>query len=193
MNITVFGGAFDPPHFGHLKIINSLFEQKIADEVWLVPTGVHDFDKKMQSAEIRIAMLELLIAELPPKLQSKIKINTCELNRPGVSQTYDTLLELSAQKPQDKFSWIMGSDNLAKFHLWENYQRILTKFLVYIYPRLGFAMKPLYNGMVVLSGVEQVEVSSTKIKEILAKDSTEKLADFLPKTILQYIQLHNLY
>lgn len=193
MNITVFGGAFDPPHFGHLQIINTLFEQKIADEVWLVPTGVHDFDKNMQSAEKRIAMLQLLIAEFPASIQAKIKINTCELERPGVSQTYDTLTELSVLQPQDKFFWVMGSDNLAKFHLWENYQRMLTEFLVYIYPRLGFPMQPLYTGMLPLSGVEQIRVSSTKIKEILSEGLIQELTEFLPPSILKYIQTQKIY
>jgi len=193
MKITVFGGAFDPPHYGHQQIIASLFKQGMADEVWLVPTGVHDFDKKMQSAQHRIAMLKLLIAEFEPALKSKIKIETCELNRTGVSQTYDTLTELASQHPEHLFAWIMGSDNLAKFHLWENYDRMLAEYPVYIYPRFGFDLQPLYQGMIPLSGVEQIKVSSTLIKEKLAQQAQQDLVKLLPSSILAYLQTNKLY
>ncbi len=202
MKIAVFGGAFDPPHLGHLQIIKTLFQQEVADEVWLVPTGIHDFDKQMQPARHRITMLKLLIEAAPDRVQDKIKINRCELERGGVSQTYDTLAELAGRHPQHQLSWVMGSDNLAKFHVWENYQRLLTEFLVYIYPRLGFALQPMYTGMIPLTGVERIKVSSTKIKELLqsaevenpaAKQVRNQLNELLPAEILKHIKDESLY
>lgn len=191
MNITLFGGAFDPPHLGHLQIIISLFEQNLADEVWLVPTGVHDFDKKMSCAETRVKLLELIIGQLPEKYQLKAKIEKCELEREGVSQTAETLDELAKKYPQDRFSWVLGSDNLEKFHLWDGYQKILSNYLVYVYPRQNYPMRPLYTGMIPLTGVREVEASSTEVKKRLK--ISQSVMDLLPKSILDYIVEHKLY
>ncbi|KUK79433.1 MAG: putative nicotinate-nucleotide adenylyltransferase [Microgenomates bacterium 39_7] len=191
MNITLFGGAFDPPHLGHLQIIISLFEQNLADEVWLVPTGVHDFDKKMSCAETRVKLLELIMNHLPEKYQSKVKIEKCELEREGVSQTAETLEELAEKHPQDRFSWVLGSDNLEKFHLWDGYQKILSNYLVYVYPRQNYPMRPLYTGMIPLTGVRKVKASSTEVKKRLKIN--QSVMDLLPKSILDYIVEHKLY
>jgi len=191
MTIAIFGGAFDPPHLGHLKIIKSLLEQDIADEVWLVPTGVHDFDKQMVLSEHRLQMLELLLGNLETSLKNSVKINKFELNSTEVNQTYDTLQELAAQNPEEKLSWIMGADNLAKFHLWDNYQQILSNYLVYIYPRPGYQMQPLYTGMIPMTGVEQTSISSTEIREYISSGDKTKLQ--LPLSIFEYIKKHQLY
>lgn len=191
MKIALFGGAFDPPHLGHRQVVASLLEQNLVSEVWLVPTGIHDFNKQMLPSKHRLKMLELLLAAFPASLQKKVRIELCELNRPGVSHTIDTLDQLAQQHSTHQFSWVIGSDNLEKFHLWERYQQILAKYLVYVYPRVSFAMNPLYTGMVPLVGVEQVRVSSTEIKQkVKEKLSIEGL---LPSTILQYITDNQLY
>ena len=191
MKITLFGGAFDPPHLGHLQIIASLFEQQLADEVWLVPTGVHDFDKQMSPAETRVDLLELAIKQLPEKYQSKVRIEKCELEREGISQTAETLEELVKKYPSHQFSWVLGSDNLEKFHLWDGYQKILSNHLVYVYPRENFSMRPLYTGMVPLAGVKKVEASSTEVRKRLK--ISQSVIDLLPKSILDYIVEHQLY
>ncbi len=196
MNIFIFGGAFDPPHLGHQQIIEGVLnyrsgESWLADELWLVPTGTHDFGKKMTSPQHRLKMLELIIAALPQDFQPRAKINSSELEREGVNQTYDTLVELAEQYPQHQFSWVMGSDNLAKFYLWENYDNLMAQFKVYIYPRAGVELKPWYESMTVLEKVKEMAVSSTQVKENLkVKKSITSLV--LP-TIQTYIQEHRLY
>jgi nicotinate-nucleotide adenylyltransferase len=191
MNITLFGGAFDPPHLGHLQIITSILDQNLADEVWLVPTGVHDFDKQMSSAETRVKLLELIMNHLPKDHRYKVKIEKCELEREGVSQTAETLDELASRHPEHTFSWVLGSDNLEKFHLWEGHQKILSNYLVYVYPRNKYPMRPLYTGMIPLTGVERVEVSSTEVKKRLK--ISQSVINLLPKSILDYVVEHKLY
>lgn len=191
MTIAIFGGAFDPPHLGHFKIIKSLLDQEIADEVWLVPTGVHDFDKKMVEAAHRVKMLGLLVDNLEAPLKSSVKINDLELNSTEVNQTFDTLQELDSKNPNDRICWIMGADNLAKFHLWDNYQQILSNYLVYIYPRPGYQMQPLYTGMIPMTGVEQVKISSTDIRKQVSLNKNRTVD--LPVSIFEYIKKHQLY
>jgi len=191
MHISLFGGAFDPPHLGHLQVITDLLLNKIADQVWLVPTGVHDFQKMMHSADDRLEMLELLISQLPINLQKQTRIESCELERPGISHTIDTLEYLSAKYPQHTFSFVIGSDNLDKFHLWHGYQRILEKYKVFVYPRANFPMKPFYQGMIALLNVKPIVVSSTEIKKRLKEELS--VTDYLPNSILDFITHNKLY
>ncbi len=191
MKIALFGGAFDPPHLGHLQVIVNLFENRLADEVWLVPTGTHDFHKLMQPAPIRLKMLEMLIDQIPFKHRDKVKIERCELEREGVSHTIDTLNQLSKQYPHDDLYFVIGSDNLQKFHLWDRYQEILEKFPVIVYPRVNYPMSSTYKSMIPLTGVKQFLASSTEIKKrIIERKSVD---DMLPQEILDFIQKERLY
>jgi nicotinate-nucleotide adenylyltransferase len=196
MNIIIFGGAFDPPHLGHQQIIEGVLNYRfsknlLADELWLVPTGTHDFGKKMTTPQHRLKMLELIIAALPQDIQSRVKVNLCELKRAGVNQTYDTLVELAEQHPQHQFSWVMGSDNLAKFHLWENYDHLMARFKVYIYPRAGVKLEPWYEPMTVLKKVKEMTVSSTQVRENLT--ARKSIDDLVLPEIQAYIREHQLY
>lgn len=225
-HIILFGGAFDPVHLGHQQVVASLLQQQLADEVWYVPTGEHDFGKQMTSAKHRLAMLELVVPtrksidgltsskqqvasksvlsnqqpvsdqalfkqQSSVELASKVKIETCELSRTGGSHTFDTLEQLSKTHPDKQFSWVIGSDNLAKFHLWHNWQAMLQKYSFYIYPRQNFAMQPLYNGMIALNNFPIIAISSTSIREkVQAKQAIDDLVD---KKVLAYIKQQGLY
>lgn len=185
MHIALFGGSFDPPHQAHQIIAQYLLDQKIADEVWYVPVGEHHFAKKMSPAKNRVAMLQGIINS------SRIKIENYELNHSGISYSYGTLLAMSKKYPQHTFSWIIGSDNLASFHKWHEYKKLLAKFTVYVYPRQGFPFQPLYPGMVPLEGVKRMRTSSTIVREkIRTHLSIARLVD--PK-VAQYIKVHRLY
>lgn len=191
MKIALFGGAFDPPHLGHLQVIINLFENKLADEVWLVPTGTHDFQKQMQPASIRLKMLEMLVDQLPLEYRDKVRIEQCELEREGVSHTIDTLNQLSKQHSHDDLYFVIGSDNLEKFHLWERYLEILERYPVIVYPRINYPFDSIYEGMIPLSGVKQILASSTEIRKRLIEQ--ESVEDMLPQEILDFIQKERLY
>lgn len=191
MKIALFGGAFDPPHLGHLQVIVNLFEKKLADEVWLVPTGTHDFQKQMQPAQIRLKMLEMLIDQIPLEYRDKVRIEQCELERKGVSHTIDTLNQLSRQYSHDDLYFVIGSDNLEKFHLWDRYQEILEKYPVIVYPRVNYRTDLIYKGMIPLTGVKQILASSTEIKKRFIKQ--KPVEDMLPQIILDFILENQLY
>ena len=180
----VFGGAFDPPHLGHEQIVENILESKICDQIWLVPVGIHDFEKNMTPAKHRLAMLQ-------SHLRDQVLLNLCEINRPKVSHTFDTLEELSQQYPDYQFSFLIGSDNLAKFHLWHDYEKMLEKYHFYVYPRAGFPFVPLYPGMIPLGKMPEIKVSSTQIRENLkAGKSVQQL---LKKEVAAYIFKYKLY
>lgn len=191
MKIVLFGGAFDPPHLGHQYITQSLLDHKIADEVWYVPSKDHPFSKKMTSVTHRLAMLELIVEDNP-----HIKIEKFELEKEGIGYSFETLEALSEKYPQHEFSWVIGSDNLAKFHLWHDgkgrdFQELLKNFRFYVYPRKGYAFEPLYENMVPLHHVHEVEVSSTDVR--MAVSEGIMYSQWVVPAVKEYIEAHNLY
>lgn len=187
MKVTIFGAAFDPPHLGHQKIALSLLEQRLADSVWLLPVKEHAFGKKLAHESDRLAMVELL-AEILPK---KIRVERCELDQKGTSYTYQTLQQLSTLHPQHTFSFVIGSDNLTRFQEWQNYEQMLEKFPFFVYPRVGFPMSPIRKGMIVLENVEPIEVSSTQVRNLVAKG--QGVDHLVPKSIQKFVAKKDLY
>jgi nicotinate-nucleotide adenylyltransferase len=184
MQIALFGGAFDPPHKGHQQIITQVLEHHIVEEVWLVPVKNHPFGKGVSPATDRVAMLQ-------PLLSKRVRIEKFELEEKGPSYTLYTLDTLSAQYPEHRFSWIIGSDNLPNFHKWFHYQEMLQKYTFYVYPRKGFPFTPLYPGMEALHNIPEIEVSSTEVREKV--QDHEPVTGLVDPQVEQYIKDHNLY
>lgn len=184
MNISLFGGAFDPPHNGHITIASALLNLQYADEVWFLPVGNHAFNKNMSSPEHRIAMLRLI-------LQDNMLIEMFELRQQTTNYTFQTLEALSVLHPEHTFSFVIGSDNLGTFDKWQQHTSLLKKYTVRVYPRKHFALQPLHENMVVLENVKEIEVSSTLVREKLKKG--ESISQLVPEDVAEYIQLHRLY
>ncbi len=184
MNITLFGGTFDPPHLGHSAIAAALLAQSIADRVWFLPVGEHAFEKHFLPREHRLAMLELV-------KEKHQRIETFELFTQGTSRTYETLSTLAAIYQQHTFSFVIGSDNLARFSEWEHYRDLLAQFPVFVYPRAGYPVTPLYPGMTLLSGVEPVQISSSEVRAAVA--ANKPLDRLVKPAVAEYIFKHKLY
>lgn len=184
MKITLFGGAFDPPHNGHLQISRELLRQQLADEVWFLPVKYHAFDKQMLSDQARLAMLSLII-------EPHTRVEIFELTQNSVNFTYHTLKILSQRYPEHTFSFVIGSDNLGLFHQWDKFENLVEEFTFFVYPRKGYPLQPLQKNMILLEGVTEVDVSSTQVRERL--QSGESISDLVPAKVEQYIQNNALY
>lgn len=186
--ILLFGAAFDPPHLGHELMVREALRLEWWDGVWLLPAKRHPFSKQLAPTAQRLAMLQLLVVDLA---DPRVRVEEYELNQDVVGYTYRTLKALSANHPNDDFSFLVGSDNLAQFHRWDQYQQMLDEFPFYVYPRSGFPLRPLYPGMIPLSDVEQVNISSTQVRNLI-KDKQSVSHLILPQ-IAEYIEQHQLY
>jgi nicotinate-nucleotide adenylyltransferase len=203
MKIAILGGSFDPPHLGHILIARQVIEFAGIDQVWLMPnysTAAHHaiFQKKLSPPEDRLAMAKLLEEE-------KIKASDFEFKNNQKSITIITLRMLSKQYPQHTFYWIMGSDKLEKFHLYDDWQEIITKYHLIIFPREhmlwhleervkeSLTLQTIPDNIIVLHNKELIltNASSTAIRERVSKNLP---IDFivLPK-VGEYIKIHELY
>lgn len=199
MRITLFGAAFDPPHLGHQQIAVSLIQQKLTDEVWLVPVKEHPFGKRLASPADRLAMTSLLAESINQQLfslknqvtQNLVRVETFELEETGISYSYRTLSVLSEKYSDFQFSFVIGSDNLSTFHKWDQYQAILTQFPIFVYPRHGYPLIPIYPGMKPMNKMKEVNISSTSVREKLKKG--ESYEQLVPPSIAAFMNKHQLY
>jgi nicotinate-nucleotide adenylyltransferase len=171
MKIALFGGSFDPPHLGHLQIALHILEEKIADEVWFVPAKKHPFGKEMLKDIYRTKMLKELLEDSLPLLKakkipnSKIKIETYEIDHSAISYSFNTLEHFAQTNPEHTFSWIIGTDNLPLFLKWYKAEDMLQKYTVLVYPRPGYEMSPLLPGMIPLHNMPKIDISSTMVRQ----------------------------
>jgi nicotinate-nucleotide adenylyltransferase len=115
MRVGVFGGTFDPVHYGHLILAEQCREQGRLDQVWFVPAPrpPHKTDQPLTRFEQRVEMLALAIAG-----NAAFVINEIEKDRAGPSFTVDTLAEFQQRNPQDEFFLLIGSDTLQDLPHW---------------------------------------------------------------------------
>ena len=121
MRIGIFGGSFDPVHYGHLIAAESAREQAALDRVVFVPaaTPPHKPGRILASPEARLEMLRLAIGG-----HDAFAVSTVELDRGGTSYTVDTLATLAAEHPADRLVLVLGPDALGGLDTWREPGRI---------------------------------------------------------------------
>lgn len=183
MKIALLGGAFNPPHLGHLMIAQQVLDFTGTDEVWFLPNYGQSPPKPVATVEDRLAMTRLL--ELP-----KTHVSTIEIDNKLDGETIHLLPFLPKEHT---FSFIIGSDQLPTFHLWLGWEELLKKMPFWVFPRYGYPNEPLYEGMKVISHEYLVgsNISSTKIRERMKQKLP--IDQFTPNTIAAYIRDHGLY
>ena len=182
MHIMLFGGAFDPPHNGHLDISHAIVEQKIADEIWFIPCATHPFGKKMSPVADRLALL---------RLADHVTINTHEIDSVQTSYTFDTIEHFATTQPQHRFSWLIGSDQLPSFTRWHRWEDLIENYSVYVYPRQDFPFDQLQAGMITLKQLPRITISSTMIRALVQKNAP--IDHLVSPAVASYIQEHHLY
>ena len=121
MRLGIFGGSFDPVHFGHLLLAECCREERRLDQVWFVPAAVppHKRPGAVASASQRVEMLRLAIGG-----HEAFHVSTLEVDRGGVSYTVDTLEAVRHEQPAAELFFLMGADSLADLPTWREPARI---------------------------------------------------------------------
>ncbi len=129
--IGLLGGSFDPPHAGHVHVTREALRRFGLDEVWwLVSPG------NPLKAQGPAPLEERLRAARAIMRHPRVRISDIEA-RIGTRHTAQTLAALMRLYPAVRFVWLMGADNLAGFHRWENWQWIIGNVPVGVIARPG--------------------------------------------------------
>lgn len=140
-NIAVYSGSFDPLHIGHQAILEEV--SKKYDWVYLIVTPQNPLKEKKSSSladRVKNAHDALLRHEI-----LNVTVSDIEKNMNPPYYTLRTLDELKKLTPHNKFTLVIGADNLQNIREWKNYQDLLTKYGVLVFPRGGFGVSELEN------------------------------------------------
>lgn len=189
--IGLFFGTFNPVHIGHLILANHLLQYSELKEIWMVVTPHNPFKKKssLLNNQFRYDMVWQLCEEYPG-----IRPSDIEFHLPQPNYTVTTLAHLEDKYPQYDFSLIMGEDNLKSFPKWKNYEVILERHQIMVYPRYseGETSSHLLNHpKVSLIDAPRVELSSTFIRKAIK--AGKDVRPLLPPMVWKYIDMMNFY
>lgn len=200
MRLCVFGGSFDPVHYGHLLMAESAREQLAIDNLWFVPVAVapHKKRRPLAAAKHRVEMLNLALGGHP-----HMSVSTLEIERGGVSYTVDTLLAIRESHPNAELFLLMGADSLADLPTWRN-PRLICELATVAVVRRPAAAEPDFSVLGDVADAERirrfqeqlvemplVELRSTELRDRVAAGRSIRFRT--PRAVEKYIQTHNLY
>lgn len=189
--IGLYFGTFNPIHVGHLIIANFMVEHSDLDEVWMVvtPHNPHKKKKTLLDDHHRLAMVRIALEPYP-----KLKASTVEFDLPQPNYTVHTLAHLDEANPDLEFCLIMGEDNLKSFHKWKNYEVILDRHDIYVYPRVSEGIvETQFNDHPRITRIDApiMELSSTFIRNAIKKG--QNIRPMLPQNVWEYLDEMNYY
>jgi len=189
MHIVLFGGAFDPPHLGHISVVKNFLKLGLSDRLVFLPVFDHAFDKDMMGPQHRLQMLEAV--KNAHFKDQPVYISDYEIDKEGMSITYETLQSLSQENPNNEYSFLIGSDNLSSFDKWHHSQEMLEQYKFFVYPRVNYSFDKIRDGMIPLRDMPEMAVSSTDVRTRLKNN--EKIEELLSKEVINYIKENELY
>jgi nicotinate-nucleotide adenylyltransferase len=200
MRLGLFGGTFDPVHYGHLLLAELCREARQLDAVWFVPAAVppHKQDQHVTTAAQRIEMLELAIGG-----HDAFGVCRHEIDRGGVSYTADTLREIEAEDPTRELFFLLGADSLTELPLWRDPAGICERATLVVVARPGSAVPDFdclaefapaarldhFRGQVV--PMPLVELSSSEIRRRTSAGLSIRYQT--PRAVEKYIEAAGLY
>ena len=168
MNIGIYGGSFNPIHFGHIGLVEWVIKHTDLDEIWLMvsPNNPLKDASILQDENERLETVRESINRLGAEGKDII-VSNFEFQLPRPTYTANTLRLLVEQYPQHTFTLIIGEDNLSIFHQWRDSEYILKTFRIFVYPRKGCPPYhiPIAKDLQVLQNAPYFDISSTEIRQ----------------------------
>lgn len=202
MNIAILGGAFDPPHLGHYFVATQVKELLPIDEVWLMPCYSYFPEFPVKYSHITEPSVRFKMAKSFEKYGIKVSDFEHKFNKE--SRTSETLLLLRKHYPQHVFSFIIGSDTLPSFRLWNDWKRMVNEENLIIFPRdtdfktledrvlEAFAIPSLPGNIQIMEGSLIVSnIASTHIRKRVRAGLP--VSSFVPEDVERYIKELELY
>ncbi len=129
--VGLFGGSFDPPHQGHVHVTLEAMKAFGLDRVWWLVSPGNPLKQRGPAPLARRMAAARDVMQHPHVEVTDIEALT------GTRATADTLAALQRLYPEVRFVWLMGADNLAQFHQWKDWRRIMDSVPVGVIARPG--------------------------------------------------------
>jgi nicotinate-nucleotide adenylyltransferase len=207
MTLGLFGGTFDPIHFGHLDVVHAARLALNLEQVWLVPSRWPPHRAAPHvSAPHRFAMVALAIQQ-----EHGVLVSDLEMDAEGPSYTVDTLTRFAEKyRPAERPVFIIGADAFRDIGSWKAYPRVLDKCHFAVVSRPGLSVTELPNLLPDLAGrmyhapcempqrpgillvdAPTAPVSSTAVRDAAAHGRS--LGELVPAGVGEYIVRHGFY
>ena len=181
MKVGIYGGSFNPIHFGHTGLAKWVLEHTDLDEVWLMVSPNNPLKDKSILADEQERLEKAREAIGDEAKGKRIWVSDFEFHLPRPTYTANTLRALAREYPEHEFTLIIGEDNLQIFDQWREYQYILDNYRVFVYPRRDKAgtqgatlpaagTQPREatlpaKGTIFLTGAPYFDISSTELRK----------------------------
>lgn len=197
MKIAVFGGSFNPVHYGHLRLSHEFAKRLKLDKVMLIPSSTppHKLHADMAPGKDRLEMCRLSVKDDPLFLVSDI-----EFQRAGASFTADTFDKLTELYPNARWYLITGADMFLTLGTWHRFDDIARTATICTAPRDDIESARLVEYAAVLEkrgakciieDIPKTDVSSTKIRQFIS--AGKDIDEFVPTAVKDYIYNNSLY
>lgn len=148
MKIGIYGGSFNPIHYGHLNVARTAMKELELDRLIVIPANVSPFKVDDEGGEVLWDRLELVKAAFAD--DPRVTVDERELKRGGVSYTIDTVRELAAENPDAELYYLIGEDSEAGLPRWKEIDELKKLVTFKVFPR--------------------TKESSTEIRELFSKN-----------------------
>ena len=203
---AMVGGSFNPVHLGHLHLIHTVATTTRYRRFIFIAVAQNNFkrDASLADAHHRLSMLQLSFASYgklyPDDPPLELVSDACEIERGGVSYTYDTVKHLYLQYSiKGRLGLVMGDDLLSSLEKWHEYDE-LKELVSFVVIRRDKEATPFYDHAVDLEYIDNVPLddSSTAIRQACAaltgnEEIPEDIRSLMPPEVATYVQQNKLY
>lgn len=197
--IGIFGGSFDPVHFGHIYLAEDAARMGVLEKVLFVPARVQPFKTGAETADgkDRFEMLKLAVESI-----DKFEVSSYELDSDEISYTYLTLRAMRKKYGSDtELCFIVGTDSFLSIEKWKNSDEILRDYSIIVGGRPGYRSRELsfcidrlirnYDARIIKIENKQHDISSTEVRRRIRAGISAK--DLIPEKVEEYIRQKGLY
>lgn len=209
--LGIYGGSFDPIHFGHLRMAEQFAEAFALPTVRFIPTGQAPHRGQHQvSGHDRLNLLRLALADRPG-----FEVDAREVERETTCYTIDTLSEIQSEcGPGTLLVWMIGADSLYQLTRWKNWEALLDLGHLAVSCRPGFPLDPNQlptelaqalkhrltdaaipaspeRGKITLLSTDLLDISATRLRELVR--SRRSLRYLTPPAVIDHIKQIGLY
>jgi nicotinate-nucleotide adenylyltransferase len=196
LRVGILGGAFNPPHTGHLIGAQEALVQLELERVVFVPVGEapHRSLEDDPGAEVRLELVSLAVDDDP-----RFEVSRVEIDRPGPSYTADTLRELRSKEPDDELFLILGGDQAATLPDWHEPEEVLSLAQIGVVERTNWSRHAIGIKLGRLRGAERIRYLDMPLIQISSSVIRRRVREgrpiryLVPDKVVEHIEANGLY